>query len=505
VTSHATDPSGAATRLREACFAELRAAMPAPNFAAALRCATRLHAVLPHPDRLPANVVMVAYGGGKDSSYAVAFVRAVHLMLFQIHGSTFRLRIVTNRHAGMPRAVVENIDRAYRALRIPEDPDCETLLVDGDEVLPFAVDRPQSERVVHRNRLDVLMTGHLTSADARPTFCNSCNLSMVNSFGLAAAHDGGVDVLITGDSPREQRAYAVWVRRLARQVGRAPKDRQRGFEGFLADVDRIAQSYFGDIYGAEDEAAVAERRVSSDTPARLRFFSIYDDTEYAAGDHLQMLTGFLGFVFDDLAFSFTESDCGNPTLMAHLRGLKAERLHGRGYADGVAEYVRFAVELMRAKDFPEALVDTMLARYGSGAAVVEMRQAANRFASEAYGLTEEQLVCMVYAPFAREGEALDRYLAREQRLLAARRDEIHSLLAGEEGAGGDLAEHLEHMSGLPLYRLRALYASSLRGTNGSDVGAGLMASVLAGDPHKAVIRTRHSPDGPIVLEQISGR
>jgi hypothetical protein len=31
----------------------------------------------------------------------------------------------------------------------------------------------------------------------------------------------------------------------------------------------------------------------------------------------------------DPAFSFTESDCANPTLMAHLRGLKCERLYGR--------------------------------------------------------------------------------------------------------------------------------------------------------------------------------
>jgi hypothetical protein len=71
---------------------------------------------------------------------------------------------------------------------------------------------------------------------------------------------------------------------------------------------------------------------------------------------MEMLTGFLGFRFDDLAFSFTESDCGNPALMAHLRGLKAERLFRRSYDEGMAEYIAFALDLMRRKDFPPQLV-----------------------------------------------------------------------------------------------------------------------------------------------------
>jgi hypothetical protein len=31
----------------------------------------------------------VAYGGGKDSSYTLAFVRAMQLILFRLHGTTF--------------------------------------------------------------------------------------------------------------------------------------------------------------------------------------------------------------------------------------------------------------------------------------------------------------------------------------------------------------------------------------------------------------------------------
>jgi hypothetical protein len=313
--------------VRDEAFFALRAALPAANLEAATRCSARLLDELPNTDQLDRNLVLVAYGGGKDSSYTLAFVRTMQLILFRLHGTTFRLRVATNRHAGMPRAVMENIDRAYQALRLPEDPDCELLLIDGNEVSTFDVDAPQRPEVVRRNRLDILMAGHRTLADGRPTFCNACNLSVVNSFGLAASFGGGADLIITGDSKEEQRQYTAWVGRLARQLAPASRSTEgNGIGRILAQVDGISQAYFTEIHGEEAVEAVAERRVAADVPERLRFFSIYSDTEYAAGAHMEILTGLLGFRFDDIAFNFTESDCGNPALMAHLRGLKCDKV-----------------------------------------------------------------------------------------------------------------------------------------------------------------------------------
>ena len=68
------------------------------------------------------------------------------------------------------------------------------------------------------------------------------------------------------------------------------------------------------------------------------FFNIYQDTAYEAGAHWALLTEFMHFRFDELMFSFSESDCGNPTLMAHIRGLRAETLLQRSYAEGIREY-----------------------------------------------------------------------------------------------------------------------------------------------------------------------
>jgi hypothetical protein len=501
---------------REQAFSALRAALPPANMAAALRCSVRLKDALPHAERLDRNLVLVAYGGGKDSSYTLAFVRAMQLIMFRVYGTTFRLRVATNRHAGMPRAVLENVEREYRALRLTDDPDCELLLIDGNEVTPFDVDAPQRPEVIRRNRLDILMTGHRTFADGRPTFCNACNLSVFNSFGVAAAHGAGADVIITGDSRQEQRQYVAWVSRMTRRLApaktrgdRAPAPSapsapgESGLGRLLSHLDRIGQSYFADIHGPDATQALAERRVIADVPPHLRFFSIYSDTAYDAGDHMELLTGFLGFRFDDLAFSFTESDCGNPALMAHLRGLKCERVYRRSYAEGMAEYAGFALGLMRKKDFPPELIAQMRRRYEGPDAITRMRRAASDYAAATFGLTETQLVCMVYSPFAEKGAGLDEFLRREHPALDD--GQVHALLAGESEDPG-LARELERISGLELPQLRMLYRSPLRrtGRERSD-GTDVIDVVLADDPHKAVIPTRHTPNGPTVLELISGR
>jgi hypothetical protein len=471
---------------------------------AVTRSAERLRNTLRETGPADGGCVLVAYGGGKDSSYTLSFVRAMQLLLADRYGDTFTLRAATNRHAGMPRAVMENIDRAYRALGMHTDPACELLVIDGTEVSPFRVDAPPSPLVAARNRLDILMTGHRTCADARPTFCNACNLSMANAFGVAAAHGTGADVIITGDSAEEQRAYTAWINRLARQVPRKEPTRQAaGFPQVLDALDDVAQAYFRDIHGTGVAASAAEHAVQSSVPPALRFFSIYGDTDYDAGSHWDLLTRHLGFVFDDLAFSFTESDCANPALMAHLRGLKCRHVYGRDYREGLQEYVGFALTLMRRKQFPQALVDKMAERYAGKDAHEALRDRVNAFAREAYGLDEEQLICMVHAPFTARGTNLRRYLTGRAAHLAGHERAIRALLTptphdpGERNARSPLTEKLEDLSGLRLHQLRILY--------GSEMHPPLVRSILQGDPHKAAIRTRHAPEGPEITETISGR
>lgn len=456
------------------------------------------------PDRLPSYKVMVAYGGGKDSTYVVAFVRAVQLDLRLRLGATFALRVANMRHAGVPHAVMENIDRVYRALDMLDDEQAELLTVDHTQIRRFHRDLPLPDRLRQINRLDVLMNGHRAAGDGRPTFCNSCNLAVADFYGRAAWWDGGVRAVMTGDSSREQRLYSVWIMRLAAECGvDVAGARDFGFHGLLSALRDIGHAYVRELFGDDSAAELAEREIATgDRTLQPEFISIYDLVSYRVDDHWGLITDFLGFRFDDLAFSFTESDCANPLLMAHLRGLRAQYVACRGYADGITEYLHLARELMYRKEMPETLIRLVLERYDSPEKVQERRRAAAAFAEQAFGLGEDELVALVFSPFTDHGARLAAFVDRCHPHMSGDLDALHAALRGEQDAGSPAAPWLESVSGLPLRYLRRLYDSPLADFTRRD---SVLARVRAGDPHKAEIDTVDPASGQPVTELISGR
>ncbi|MEV6328812.1 PqqD family protein [Streptomyces sp. NPDC051909] len=464
----------------------------------------RLVEALGGPDQLPDRKVMVAYGGGKDSTYVVAFVRAVQLHLQLAHGRTFVMRVANMRHAGVPLAVMENIHRVYEALGLLDDERAELLTVDHTVIRPFRVDLPLPERLVELNRVDVLMNGHRSAGDGRPTFCNSCNLAVADFYGRAAWWQGGVDVIMTGDSRREQALYSAWILRLAKASGiDVDECRRMGFQGLLTALRGIGDAYFRELFGDDVEAEELEARAVStgDRSMQPEFVSIYDLVSYRVHDHWDLIVDFLGFRFDDLAFSFTESDCANPTLMAHLRGLRAQHVESRDYEAGIVEYLQLAEQMMRKKEMPEDLIRLALSRYDSPAKIAERRELSTVYARDVFGLSEAALTAMVFSPFTDEGARLEAFVAACHPEMAGRTAELRAALRGEPGAE-DAAEWLEQVTALSLTHLRTLYRSAL-----VDFGAQatMMSRVRAGDPHKAQVKTVDPATGMPVLELISGR
>jgi hypothetical protein len=193
--------------------------------------------------------------------------------------------------------------------------------------------------------------------------------------------------------------------------------------------------------------------------------------------------------------------------MAHLRALKTEHCFGRPYAEGLDEYVEFAKTLMLEKEFPPQLVAIVRERYEGDGAAERMRAAMDAYARDAYGLTEEQLVAMVHAPFTEKAANLETYLRAEQPDLVGSAAAIRSLLTQdpEEPADPALRARLERISGLTISQLRVLYASSLRLPSVTPDRVELIDAILEGDPHKKVIHTRHEADGELVPELLSGR
>lgn len=472
------------------------------------KCSERLVSVFPH-QQLNENTVFVAYGGGKDSAYVTAFVRLMQIIIDEKHRNTFKLRIATNRHSGMPYAVMANIDRVYDALKFYGDPDVELLLIDGNDVIPFDKDCPIPTHIIDINRLDILMTGHHCEGEARPTFCNACNIGVANSYNVVLSYDGGVDIIITGDSLNEQRAYFAWIRQVAAKFQVPLTKKARGFHAFLQTTDEIAKHYFKSIYGDEEEK-IHIRRTQNETIMRdPLFFSIYEETSYEAGEHWDLLIDFLKFQFDDLAFNFTESDCSNPALMAHLRGLKVEHVYKRTYQEGICEYVDFALALMERKKYPPHLIEMMRVRYSSPAAIQSRRDILNQYAREVLDLTETHIVTMLYSPFIQQGRRLSLYLENEQPHLVPLLPTIHWLLGNTQSIGmhkerQEIEEQLYKISHLEMKYLRMLYNSKVSPYQ-TQPDTNPISIVLTKDPHKAVIQTKHEPEGPPITEIISGR
>ncbi|WP_306358385.1 MULTISPECIES: hypothetical protein [unclassified Nocardia] len=452
-------------------------------------------------DRIADYKVMVAYGGGKDSTYVVAFVRAVQLRLLLAHGTTFAVRVANMRHAGVPRAVMENIERVYAALGLLDDERAELLTVDHTEVRRFDVDLPLPEHLVAVNRLDVLMNGHRSAGDGRPTFCNSCNLAVADFYGRAIWWGGGVDAVMTGDSRREQMLYAAWIRRLAAGIGIDVRRHGMTFQDLLIALRGIGDAYFRELFGDGSPEVAAREVAVGDRAVQPAFVSIYDLVSYRVHDHWDLIVDFLGFRFDDLAFSFTESDCANPTLMAHLRGLRAEYVEGRTYAAGIGEYLEFADTVMRKKEMPDRLIRLALERYDSPRKIAERRAMADDYAERAFGLRPDMLVTMVFSPFTDAGARLADFV---ERCHPTWRDEVPALLATLRGDAADArcVAWLQQVSGLSLAHLRTLYRSSLVDFATGDT---VMARVRAGDPHKARVRTVDPDSGRPTLQLISGR
>ncbi|MBA3770968.1 MAG: hypothetical protein H0X13_00390 [Ramlibacter sp.] len=463
----------------------------------------RLIAAAGGVEKIAAYKVMVAYGGGKDSSYTVAFLRAVQLQVLERHGQAFRLRVANMRHAGVAYAVMANIDRVYQALSMYGDPSVELLVVDHDLVRPFERDLPFPEHVREMNRFDVLMNGHRTAGDGRPTFCNSCNLAVADFYGRAAWWDGGVDAVMTGDSRKEQKHYFTWIMRLAKQVGLDTEEcRRHGFRGLLTALNGVGQHYYTELFGAGFDQDKASRRIASgDADSDPAFISIYDLVSYRVEDHWELLTGFLGFRFEELAFSFTESDCANPVLMAHFRGLKTEYVRGRTYGDGIREYLELAEALMRKKEIPQRLIDLAMSAYADSGKIRARRELAAAYARDAFGLDEEQLVCMQFAPFVDAGQELQTYVAARHLQRRAALPLLHEVLAAE-AENVEAAAWLECVSGLPLAALRNLYRNTRVNFETQDT---LISRVRANDPHKRRILTIHAQTGEPVAELMSGR
>ncbi|UVJ46204.1 hypothetical protein NVV94_12090 [Pseudomonas sp. LS1212] len=441
--------------------------------------------------------VMLAYGGGKDSSHALAFLRAAQLSIAARAPDTFDLRVATCRHAGITSAVMENIQRSYRALFADDDPRVEVLMVDDCQILPFDADARLSTATCKSNRMDLLMAGHLTGGQARASFCNSCYLSLADFYRRIMAWEGGVDLVVGADLPSEQARYLAWGRSTLRDAGLLRTEAAPRHGALLEQFEPLGHEYYRQLHGENHIGAAPLPSL----PIEPRFLSIHDLVHVPNPAKSTLLTEFLGFRYADLAFAFSESDCANPLLMAHMRGLRAQFLQNRSYREGIDEYLQLAEAMMRRKRMPAELIEQALAAYRGEAGLKQRRQLATDFAQQAYGLSEVQLVCLLHAPFVSQGRDLEAFLRHCHPGMLVALPYLHKALQGK-ASPEPVMQWLVDISGLPQEALQRLYR--MQRADGLDRSS-LIARVRASDPDKCRIKAHDPRTGKTAFELVCGR
>jgi hypothetical protein len=438
--------------------------------------------------------VLVAYGGGKDSSYVMAFIRYVQLKLLARTGETFRLRTVTNRQSNMPDGVMHNIHNTFNLLGMYSDKFVELFIVDGDrltkldENLPV-INLPIPQAVIERDRKDLLMVGNFTCANGRRTCCDFCNFYMQKAEAHCITYGHGADLIITGDSLKELVYYKKQIDSLYKFMTGKNTGKKKFFMDYMDNMNSIAKKYARKIHGS------TTYNMPKNKTAAPRLFTIYNNTAYDADSHRKLLDEYLNFEFNtgDLSFSFTETDCCAPALMAVLRGIKAEKLQGRSYADGMSEYAfQVAIPLMKDKNFPPDLIKIQENLYSSSGKINSMKQRVLDFYQNRLGISEENLVCMVYSPFAVQGKNLELYLKNEKPELISYYKNIKDAWENADvRLDKEIIRILETSSGLGFEEMQHLYKTEIND---------LITQFNIQDPHKKIIEL---PDG--TYEQVSGR
>lgn len=391
--------------------------------------------------------VLIAHGGGKGSSCALAFLRAAQLTIAGRAPKSFQLRVATLRHAGMTQTTLDNIQRGYSALFFHDDPRVELLMVENQEVLPFNHLRLVSTAGQYASRRNMLMIGHVTGGDIRASLHNDGYLSLGDFYRRITAWKGGVHALFSGDPSRKQNRYLAWLAKTTR----AAKCRERArrpltLNALFTDMDERSAMYYRDIYG--DHCALAHDSSCKHDHRPLAYIGVADLLAETHTDFTWLLNDFMGHRLDEFAFQFSHPAYANPLLMAHLHGLQAEVLLALDYPQGATRFVQRATPFMRRQQIPELL--------RAQAGTREGRMLAATYAREFFSLEENQLVCMLFSPFVQQGQKLEAFLRRCHPGMLVALPEVHKVLQGKSCA--ELIQHwIVDTSGLPLELLQQIY------------------------------------------------
>ncbi|MDU9392919.1 hypothetical protein [Pseudomonas sp. zfem002] len=396
--------------------------------------------------------VMLVHTGGRDSTHTLAFLRAAQLSLAARSPGTFSLRVATARHSDMPAVVLSNIERAFAALVVHDDPRVELLMLEDAQVRPFDARQPISRVQQQADRHAVLMAGHLSGGDADVALAHRHYLDLADLHRLGATWNGGVDVLISAEPAPQRKRFLATALRMLRSAG---LPRVRPMEAFSRGLFDLVTA-LRDEYRPPVPVAVAQDKAFEPRVRMPRVVAVDDLVLDPACAHGPLLHDLLRYQHDEWAFAFAPSEAGNSLLRLHLRGLRGEFVDAGDYQECLAAGLQRSEEGMKRQQLPQPLREQLLDPWQKDEDLQQVRRLAGDFASQAWGVSEAQLVCLLFAPIVGQGRGLEDFLRRCHPGMLVALPYLHKALQGQP-ASESVAQWLTGTSGLPMSTLQAIY------------------------------------------------
>jgi hypothetical protein len=400
--------------------------------------------------------VLAIQSGSRDSCYTLALLRAAQLTIASRSPATFQLRVATLRMNGTSPAALENIHRTYSALFVYDDPRVEVLMVDNREVLPFDHIAPMSKAGRESNRMNMLMVGHRRAWDGPMELWDDGYLATGEFLGQIARWNHGVDALVSGDSPRQQKQFIEGLQRAAAKAGiELSSHGKADYESLFPLLDELGSDCYRAFYtdhGQETWRPAEEFEACR----RSTFINIHDVLVSNLEERWPLLSEFLGFRMDGLTTQLSDNEYVSLSIAAHVRGLQSCFVQGQTYEAGVAQYLQRALVMMRRKQLPERLCEQVIAAFGDLAMLAEQRAASAAEAQRSLGLSEAQLVCLLFAPFVDNGATLEHFLRQCHPGMLVAMPELHRAMQGQLVAD-QIMHWMIDVSGLPVSLIGTLY------------------------------------------------
>ena len=400
--------------------------------------------------------VLAIQSGARDNCYTLALLRAAQLTIATRSPATFQLRIASLRLNGANCAAVENMHRTNSALFVYDDPRVEVLTVDDREVLPFNHLAPISDAGRESGRLNLLLIGHRREWRGGFDLWDDGYLATGEFYGQIARWDGGVDALLISDTPRQQKQFIEGLKRAATKAGLKPSPAgEAGYAGLFALLDELGSDCYHAFYADYGQARWRPQE-RFETCRRTACIDIHDLLVSNLEERWPLLTEFLRFQPDELSAQISDNEFVSPSISAHVRGLQACYVQGRNYESGIAQYLQRALVMMRRKRLPERLCEQAIEVFGNPATLTEQRARAAAEAQKNLGLSEAQLVCLLFSPFIEKGAWLERFLRQCHPGMLVAMPELHRAMQGHPVAE-QIMQWMIDVSGLPVSLIGQLY------------------------------------------------